>query len=85
MRRRHSAIGGRFRRLAFQKGDATGDMIITALTNAILIAAVCGTCVWFLRCLPIEPRLTTLAGILVVVVGIIAIVQSLDVLVLKCC
>jgi hypothetical protein len=85
MRRRHSAIGGRPRRLGVQNGDATDEMIITALTHAIFIAAVCGACVWFLRCLPIEPRLTTLAGILVIVVGIIAIVQSLDVLALKCC
>jgi hypothetical protein len=58
-------------------------MIITVLTRAIVVILVCGLCIWLLRFLPIEGRFKTIASVVIVVLGIIAIVQSLDLLALR--
>jgi hypothetical protein len=60
-------------------------MIITVLTKAIVVILVCGLCIWLVGFLPIESRFKLIARVIIVVIGLVAIVQSLDLLALRCC
>ena len=60
-------------------------MVITVLTKAVVVILVCGLCVWLVGFLPVEARLKLIARVVIVVIGIVAIVQSLDLLALRCC
>lgn len=57
-------------------------MPITVLTHALVTILVAGLVIWLINYLPIEPRIKTIARVIVVVLALISIIRSLDLLAL---
>jgi hypothetical protein len=55
---------------------------ITVLTHALVTILICGLIIWLINFLPIEGRFKMIARVIVVVLGLISIIRSLDLLAL---
>lgn len=55
-------------------------MIITVLTHAIVTILICGLVIWLVNFLPFDGRLKMIVRVIVIVLGLVSIVRSLDLL-----
>ncbi|CAH1652781.1 conserved hypothetical protein [Hyphomicrobiales bacterium] len=55
-------------------------MIITVLTHAIVTILICGLVIWLIQFLPFDGRVKMIVRVVVIVLGLVSIVRSLDLL-----
>jgi len=55
-------------------------MAITVLTHAIVTILICSLVIWLVSFLPFSPRMKMIIRVIVVVLGLVSIVRSLDLL-----
>jgi cytochrome b subunit of formate dehydrogenase len=55
-------------------------MAITVLTHAIVTILICGLVIWLVSFLPFDGRIKMIVRVVVVVLGLVSIVRSLDLL-----
>ena len=77
--------GPRYHRAAGfpRRSCEVSSLAITVLTHALVTVLICGLVIWLINFLPIEARFKMIARVIVIVLGLVSIIRSLDLLALS--